>query len=151
MKDALTEAQAIAGGGLSRTSSLPGSVAPGTGRKTVMLVDQDAEMRARIRAQLESFYDIVEARDGMEALEIAPTLPSLAMIVSETTMPRLDGFTLAKLVRNVPALKRVQIMFLSTRDSAQDVTQALVLGACQYVVKKTPVPEIVAKIRKIVV
>lgn len=116
-----------------------------------MLVDQDATMRVRLRAQLEPFYEVVEARDGMEALEIAPTLSALAMIVSETTMPRLDGFTLAKLIRNLPTLKRVQIMFLSTRDSPQDVTQALVLGACQYVVKKTPVPEIVAKIRKIVI
>src|SRR5690349_3698436 len=80
LKDALTEAQAIAGGGLSRASSPPGSVAPGTGRKTVMLVDQDATMRGRLRAQLEPFYEVVEACDGMEALEIAPTLSALAMI-----------------------------------------------------------------------
>ena len=42
-------------------------------------------------------------------------------------------------------------LFVSSRNSPQDVTQALVLGACQYVLKSTPIGEIVAKIRKIVV
>jgi DNA-binding response OmpR family regulator len=41
-------------------------------------------------------------------------------------------------------------MFVSSRNSPQDVTQALGLGACQYVLKTTPISDIVAKIRKIV-
>jgi DNA-binding response OmpR family regulator len=64
-------------------------------------------------------------------------------------MPRVDGFTLAKILRGNPVMKKVPIMFYSSRGSPQDVTQALVLGACQYVVKTTPVSELVSKIRKI--
>jgi DNA-binding response OmpR family regulator len=48
-------------------------------------------------------------------------------------------------------MKKVPIMFVSSRNSPQDVTQALMLGACQYVLKSTPIGEIVAKIRKIAV
>lgn len=153
LKDALTEARAISGGGgLQRPSSAPGSMAPGArvGKKTILLVDDDASMRARLRAGLEPFYDVIEAKDGMEAAELAAKIQPPSMIVTDIVMPRVDGFTLAKILRANPIMKRVPIMFVSSRNSPQDVTQALVLGACQYVLKSTPIGDIVAKIRKIV-
>jgi CheY-like chemotaxis protein len=149
MRDAMAEAQAITGGGLVRPSTSPASFAP-PGRKTILLVDDDAAMRTKLKAGLEPFYDIVEAKDGMEAVELTSKISTPAMIVSDVMMPRVDGFTLAKILRGNPTLRRVPIMFVSSRNSPQDVTQALVLGACQYVPKSTPVSEIVAKIRKIV-
>lgn len=152
LKDALTEARAISGGGPSRPSAMPGSMSPAsrTGRKTILVVDDDASMRARLRAGLEAFYDVLEAKDGMEAAEMTATIQPPAMIVCDVVMPRVDGFTLAKILRSNPVMKKVPIMFVSSRNSPQDVTQALVLGACQYVLKTTPVGDIVAKIRKIV-
>lgn len=151
LKDALTEARAIAGGGLDRPSAMPGSMSPAsrTGKKTILVVDDDASMRSRLRAGLEAFYDVLEAKDGMEAAELAAKISPPAMIVCDVVMPRCDGFTLAKILRGNPVMKRVPIMFVSSRNSPQDVTQALVLGACQYVLKTTPIGDIVAKIRKI--
>jgi len=154
VKDALTEARAISGGaGLNRPSTVPGSFSPMSirGKKTVMIVDDDAAMRARLRAGLEPFYEIIEAKDGMEAAEMAGSIQPPAMIVCDVVMPRVDGFTLAKILRANPIMKKVPIMFVSSRNSPQDVRQALMLGACQYVLKTTPVGEIIAKIRKIVV
>jgi CheY-like chemotaxis protein len=148
VRDAMAEAQAIAGG-LVRPSTAPSSFAS-AGKKTILLVDDDAIMRQKLRAGLEPFYDVLEAKDGMEAVEMTAQIPPPAMIVSDVMMPRVDGFTLAKICRGNASLKRVPIMFISSRNSPQDVTQALVLGACQYVPKTTPVSEIVAKIRKIV-
>jgi CheY-like chemotaxis protein len=154
IKDALTEARAISGGaGLQRPSTAPGSMLPAgvRARKTVMIVDDDASMRSRLRAGLEAFYDVIEAKDGMEAAEMAGSIQPPAMIVCDVVMPRVDGFTLAKILRGNPVMKKVPIMFVSSRNSPQDVTQALMLGACQYVLKSTPIGEIVAKIRKIAV
>lgn len=147
IRDAKMEAHAIAGGALGR-STAPAAF---TGKKTVLLVDDDAALRGSLKRALEPFYNVVEARDGMEAVELAPTLPHLAMVVSDVMMPRVDGFTLAKILRGNATLKRVPIMFVSSRNSPQEVTQALVLGACQYVPKTTPISQIVEKIRKIVV
>jgi CheY-like chemotaxis protein len=150
MRDAMAEAAAVTGGGMVRPSTAPGSFkAPG--RKTILLVDDDAVMRSKLRAALEPWYEVIEAKDGMEAVELTAKIQPPAMIVSDVMMPRVDGFTLAKILRGNPILKRVPIMFVSSRNSPQDVTQALVLGACQYVPKSTPVSEIVAKIRKIVI
>jgi CheY-like chemotaxis protein len=152
VKDALTEARAIAGGSLGRPSSAPGSMSPQgrPGKKTILIVDDDASMRSRLRAALEGFYDVLEAKDGMEAAEMAGKIHAPAMIVCDVVMPRVDGFTLAKILRGNPIMKKVPIMFVSSRNSPQDVTQALMLGACQYVLKTTPIGDIVAKIRKIV-
>jgi CheY-like chemotaxis protein len=154
VKDALTEARAISGAVINRPSTAPGSFAPTSsarGKKTIMIVDADASMRSRLRAGLEGFYDVIEAKDGMEAVEMAGKIQPPAMIVSDVVMPRVDGFTLAKILRGNPVMKKVPIMFVSARNSPQDVTQALMLGACQYVLKSTPISDIVAKIRKIVV
>jgi PleD family two-component response regulator len=152
IKDALTEARAVAGGALGRPSTAPDSMSPSgrPARKTVLIVDDDASMRSRLRTALEAFYEVLEAKDGMEAAEMAASIQPPAMIVCDVVMPRVDGFTLAKIMRSNPVMRRVPIMFLSSRNSPQDVTQALVLGACQYVLKTTPMGDIVAKIRKII-
>jgi CheY-like chemotaxis protein len=150
LKDALAEARAVTGGGMG---GRVGSAGPGPSvatRKTILVVDDDASMRARLRTALEPFYDVLEAKDGLEATELAAKIQPPAMIVCDVVMPRLDGFGFAKIMRSNPIMRRVPIMFVSSRNSPQDVTQALALGACQYVVKTTPTADIVAKIRKIV-
>ena len=145
VRDANTEAHALGGGAIAR----PSAAAQSMGRKTVMLVDPDPTLRARLRALLEEHYDVVEASDGMEAVELTSKIQPPSMIVSDTAMPRLDGFTFAKILRSNPVMKRVPIMFVSAQHSPQHVTQALVIGVSQYLPKSTPVSQIAEKIRKI--
>jgi CheY-like chemotaxis protein len=149
VKDAMREALASSGGAaLGRPSTAPASIRPG--RKVILVVDDDAAMRATLRRALEADYDIVEAKDGMEAVELIGTMQSPNMVVCDIMMPRVDGFTFAKIMRGNALLKKIPIMFISTRNSPQEVTQALVLGAAQYVPKTTPIAQIVEKIRKII-
>jgi CheY-like chemotaxis protein len=148
VRDAKMEAHAIAGGALGRSSAPPATIA---GKKTVLIVDGDGAHRSALKSHLETYYNVVEAKDGMEAAEIAPALPNLGLVVSDVTMPRVDGFSLVKILRSNPAMKRVPIMLVSSRNSPQDVTQALMLGVVQYVPKTTPAEQIAEKIRKIVV
>lgn len=147
VRDAAAEAHALGGGAVGRPSAV---AARTTGRKTIMIVDPDAGLRARLRALLEAHYDVIEAKDGMEAVEMASSIQPPAMIVSDTAMPRVDGFTLAKILRNNPVMRRVPIMFVSAQHSPQHVTQALVIGVSQYLPKTTPLAQVVEKIRKIV-
>ena len=147
VRDAITEAHALGGGAVARTSA---AVAKPNAKKVIFIVHPDADLRSRLRALLEAFYDVVEAKDGMEAVEMSSSMAAPGMIVSDTTMPRVDGFTLAKILRNNPVMKKVPIMFVSAQHSPQHVTQALVIGVSQYLPKTTPVAQIVEKIRKIV-
>jgi CheY-like chemotaxis protein len=147
VRDANTEAHALGGGAVARPSAV---AARGAVRKTIMLVDPDAGLRTRLRLLLEPHYDVIEAKDGMEAVEMTASIQPPAMIVCDTVMPRVDGFTLAKILRNNPVMKRVPLMFVSAQHSPQHVTQALVIGVSQYLPKTTPEAQIVEKIRKIV-
>lgn len=147
IKDARTEAHAVAGGGLGRSAPPP----PVVGKKTVLIVDADAAVRSSLKQHLEMFYNVAEAKDGMEAVEIAPTLSNLALVLSEVVMPRVDGFTLAKILRGSPTMKRVPIMFMSARNEPKDVTQALVLGVAHYFKKPASATSILEKIRKVVI
>jgi two-component system chemotaxis response regulator CheY len=150
VRDALTEARAVAGAGIQRASAPPSSL-PASTRKTVLLVDDDAAMRQKLRAALEPFFDVLEAKDGLEAVEMSGKIATPAMVISNVTMPRVDGFTLAKILRQNEKMRKTPIMFVSAKNSPQEVTQALVIGACHYFPKTTPVGEIVAKVRKILV
>lgn len=147
IKDARTEAYAIAGGGLGRSAA----PSPVVGKKTILIVDADATVRAGLKLQLQPFYNVAEAKDGMEAADVLPTLQNLGLVICEVIMPRVDGFTLAKILRANPNTKRVPIMFMSARNDPKDVTQALVLGVAHYFKKPTPTASIVEKIRKVVV
>lgn len=151
VRDALTEAQAIAGGGLQRQSTRPSGF-PVNARKTVLLVDPDVAARTKLKEALAPFYDVLEAQDGMAAVEMAGRIQPPALIVSEVPMPRVDGLTMAKTLRNHPLMKKVPIMFVSSRNNPQDVTQALVIGVTQFIPKAgTPIGELASKIRRIVV
>lgn len=147
IRDANAEAHALGGGVVARPSL---AADPMPARKTIMIVDPDASLRAGLRALLEAHYDVIEAKDGMEAVEMMASIRQPAMIVSDTAMPRVDGFTLAKTLRNHPLMRRIPIMFVSAQHSPQHVTQALVIGVSQYLPKTTPVAQIAEKIRKIV-
>lgn len=146
VRDATAEAHALGGGAIARASA----IASLSGRKTIMIVDPDASLRARMRALLEQHYEVIEASDGMEAVELTSKIQPPSMIVCDTVMPRVDGFTFAKIMRNNPVMKKVPIMFVSAQHSPQHVTQALVIGVTQYLPKSTPVSQVVEKIRKIV-
>jgi CheY-like chemotaxis protein len=145
IKDAKTEAYAIAGGALGRSAA----PAPIVGKKSILIVDPEGDLRAMLKRQLEPFYNVVEAKDGMEAVEMIPTVQNLALVLCEVHMPRVDGFTLAKIVRG--NAKKVPVMFMSARNEPKDVTQALVLGVAHYFKKPASPSMIVEKIRKVVV
>jgi PleD family two-component response regulator len=147
IKDALTEARAVSGGAFGRGSSLPAGQR--TARRTILVVDPNAAMRARLKAALAEHYDVVEAKDGVEAVDLANGIHGLALVISDVEMPRMDGFTLAQVLKSHPLLKRVPMMFLSLIDSPQRVTKAMVLGVNHYAVKSAPMTDLVAKIRKI--
>jgi CheY-like chemotaxis protein len=145
IREAAAEAHAIGGGAVVRASAAPAAML----RKTILIVDPDPALRARLKALLQAQYDVIEAKDGLEAIELTRADHPPALIVSDTAMPRLDGFSMAKVVRGNPLTKRVPIIFVSAQHSPQHVTQALVIGVSQYLPRTTPVEQIVDKIRRI--
>jgi DNA-binding response OmpR family regulator len=145
--EALIEARAVAGGSSRPPPPVP---QPSDARKTILIVDDDPSVRATLARALSARYHVYQAADGAEAAELAARIPPPSLLVCDVVMPRLDGFTLAKVFKSHPLLRHVPIMFLTSRSSPQDMVKGIGLGARQYVLKPFNLGELLSKIAKIV-
>ena len=116
---------------------LPAAPQPAVSRRdlpTVLLADDNADLREYARRLLAEQYDVQVVADGQSALEAAQALrPDL--IVSDVMMPRLDGFGLIRAVRADPELRAIPIILLSARAGEESRIEGLDRGADDYLVK----------------
>jgi DNA-binding response OmpR family regulator len=103
--------------------------------RTVLVVDDDAPLRALCRATLdEAGFRVLEAADGDEALElIASDRPDLILL--DVVMPRLSGWAVAAELLEEPATSEIPIVFISGRKEVSDRLRAQELRASGYVTK----------------
>lgn len=106
------------------------------GRKNLFLVVEDFEdSRFMMRKLLEmAGYRVLEATDGEEAVELAlkarPTL-----ILMDLSLPKLDGLTATRKIRQHRGFSKVPIVAVSAHDSPESREEALAAGCNEYVAK----------------
>lgn len=102
---------------------------------TVLVAEDDEDIRLMMLTSLGMRgYRTAEARDGQETLEVANTLRP-DMILMDLQLPRLNGFAVARFVRQTEALRRVPIIVVSAHDPAKHRNLALAAGCNAYVQK----------------
>lgn len=113
-----------------------------------MVVEDDASVRDLVVKALGTTYKVVQAADGLVASEMLGQMrPDL--VICDVMMPRVDGFTLAKLIRSTPELASVPIIFLTAKTTPASVVQGIQLGARHYVQKPFVVKELMEKVTKL--
>jgi two-component system cell cycle response regulator len=112
----------------------------------VLVVDDDALVRARLAAVLNASQYLVEvAATGEEAMRIMEATPC-HVVLTDWQMPDMDGLALCRQVRLTMQENYVYVLMLTIRDTEHDVQTALAAGADAYVVKGTPIEEILARV-----
>lgn len=82
--------------------------------KSILVVDDTRSMRKMVAAVLQGAgYEVAEAGDGVEALEVAKSR-SFDLVVTDHNMPRMDGVTLVRELRQLPTYDAVALIVLST-------------------------------------
>lgn len=100
---------------------------------TVMVVDDSQWMRHQVcRALVDAGYAVVEASDGQEALDKLAEHPSVALVVCDVNMPRMNGLDFLERTRGPTA---VPVLMLTTEGQAQLVQRAKALGAKGWITK----------------
>lgn len=121
------------------------SLAP---RRRILIVDDSTAVRVALRealADLPAVGEIVEAVDGVEALaSLART--SVDLVLTDITMPRLDGFKFLAAVRNNPRFRDLLVIMLSSHGESVDKVRGLTLGANDYVTKPFERAELLARV-----
>lgn len=106
------------------------------GRAGNLLVVEDSPTQAfKLRRFLqESGYAVTVAKDGVEGLEAARRVrPQL--IVSDVSMPRMDGFELCRAIKNDPELKGMPVMLVTALTNPGEILSGLAAGADNYLTK----------------
>jgi CheY-like chemotaxis protein len=103
-------------------------------RTTVLLVDDNPDVRAYVRSVLAPQFHILEAGDGKAGLDLArEALPDL--IVADVMMPELDGLGLGRALKSDPMTDAIPIILLTARAESVDQIAGLEAGADAYLVK----------------
>jgi len=85
-----------------------------TMNKSILVVDDTRSMRKMVAAVLAGAgYDVAEAGDGDEALELAQSR-QFDLVVTDHNMPKMDGVTLVRALRQLPDYDAVALIVLST-------------------------------------
>lgn len=103
------------------------------GRKRILLVEDDIPARDVLASVLGARYEVVVAGDGAEGAEMAAELPP-DLILTDVTMPRLDGVAMVRQIRERQGL-RVPVIFLTALDAPTAVIAGIAAGARHYITK----------------
>lgn len=115
-------------------------------RAQVLIVDDNADMRNYLSRLLEKNFDIMVAKNGLDALQqLEHSKPDL--ILSDVMMPVMNGKALLENVRNNPATTRIPLIFLSARAGGEARIDGLEAGADDYLVKPFSAKELLTKVK----
>ena len=119
---------------------------PSTTRETLLIVEDNGELRNFIRSILQEDYSILTARDGVEGLQKAKEyIPTL--IISDIMMPRMDGIELLNAIKQSHDTSHIPTILLSAKSSIDDRIKGLDYGADDYITKPFSSSYLKARIR----
>ena len=113
----------------------------------ILVVDDEARMRKLVKDFLTiKGYQVVEAADGEEAVEIFFQQKDIALILLDVMMPKMDGWEVLKTIR---LHSKVPIIMLTARGEERDELQGFDLGVDEYISKPFSPKTLVARVEAI--
>ena len=116
-------------------------------RLKVLVVDDESRMRKLVRDFLvKSNFDVLQAGDGEEALDIFYKEKDIALIILDVMMPKMDGWQVCREIRQY---SKVPIIMLTAKSDEKDELQGFDLGVDEYITKPFSPKILVARVEAI--
>ena len=116
-------------------------------RLKILVVDDEARMRKLVKDFLsKSGYDVIEAEDGSQALDLFFKQKDIALIILDVMMPKMDGWETCREIRQY---SQVPIIMLTARSDEKDELQGFQLGVDEYISKPFSPKILVARVEVI--
>ena len=114
----------------------------------IMVVDDDPNSRDIVQTFLEARgYEVATAADGNDALaKLEEFRPGLVLL--DVMMPGMDGWEVARIIKNHPDFGRTRVVMLTARSDFSDKTEGLRAGADDYIVKPIRLEELAERVEK---
>lgn len=118
--------------------------------KKILVVDDDLTLRRILQNSLEQKgYQVISVGSGAEALvQFDRDIPDL--VVSDVSMPEMDGFEFCRQLRSQPSGKLIPFIFLSAMGELDDRIQGHTIGADSYLTKPFEMKELLANIEALI-
>ena len=117
-------------------------------KNSILIVEDETEIRHLLRDIFKQEYIIYEAADGQEALALMQKIePSL--IISDVMMPHIDGLTFCERVKNAPATCHIPIILLSAKSTDDQHLEGYEAGADAYISKPFLTKHLTLRVRKL--
>ena len=117
---------------------------------SILAVDDSASMRQMVSFTLKSAgYNVIEAVDGQDAWEKAGGR-SFDLVLTDQNMPRMDGISLTKTLRETAQFKATPILILTTESSDQMKQAGRAAGATGWLVKPFDPNKLIEVIQKVI-
>lgn len=116
-------------------------------RLKILVVDDESRMRKLVKDFLvKNNYEVVEAGDGSQALDIFYGQKDIALIILDIMMPQMDGWEVCREVRQY---SRVPIIMLTAKSDERDELQGFQLGVDEYISKPFSPKILVARVEAV--
>lgn len=114
-------------------------------QSSILVVDDNADMREYVQGLLTGRYRVFEAENGTAALNVAKHI-HLDLVLTDATMPEMDGFALLEALRKNPSTRTLPVILLSARAGEKARLQGFDAGANDYLTKPFTARELVARV-----
>src|ERR1700761_2664766 len=102
----------------------------------ILALDYSPSMRQMVGVTLKSAgYEVLEACDGQEALNMAKEQAAVDLVITDVNMPNMDGITLVRELRLLPHFRGVPLLVLTTEATEKKKQEGKAAGATGWIVK----------------
>ncbi|QKZ14740.1 ATP-binding protein [Spirosoma sp. KUDC1026] len=117
--------------------------------RILLIVDDNADIRAYVRRIFDGEYRVMEATDGREGLELATSvLPDI--VICDLMMPRLDGFGFCRALKSQEATSHIPVIMLTAKATVDDRIDGFDRGGDDYLTKPFNQMELEARVRNLI-
>lgn len=126
-------------------------IALGTLKPRVLIADDSRIVRAAIMKQVQGIFDFSEACDGEQAWDMLQKDPSIRVVVTDLTMPKLDGYGLLARIRQAgdERLRHLPVVVVSGNDGPEERERAKAAGATHLIVKSVNTPHLLSQLNEL--
>lgn len=115
----------------------------------ILLVEDNEELLMLMKTLMSSKYNILTASNGQQALEIIQTR-DLDMIVSDVTMPEMDGNELTRLIKSNEDMHHLPVILISAKTSEEARKESMLIGADDFITKPFRLGDLELRINNII-
>ena len=119
-----------------------------TGKK-ILIIDDDRMLHGMLQPILHSYgFEVVSAMTGEEGLHMAAS-ERPDVVILDVIMPKMKGREVCKRLKELPDTKHIPVLFLTSKDSEDDIKAELEVGAAGHIIKPVQPAFLVQRINEI--